>query len=132
MKSLWAILLVLVTLYGCARPDTLAKSDPTRKSLVTIKYTLEPMRTFQVGVTNQQGLTINELAIVLRKYKSEYPGAEYEVYAEVKCVPEESERIIRTLREAGIELKHYWAPVSYIDPSGKAGPYGPGHVDIVR
>jgi hypothetical protein len=101
----------------------------TPKKLITIKYCLEPFRTFEIAEMNIKGIELEKLTDVLKKIKSENPDAKYELLAEVKNVLEMENKIIKAIENAGINLKHYWAPVSSI-VVGKSGPYGPGFVDI--
>jgi hypothetical protein len=103
----------------------------TPKKLITIKYCLEPFRTFEIVGMNIKGVEFEKLTDILKKIKSENPDAEYELLAEVKNVPEMENKIIKAIENAGIKLKHYWAPVSDI-VNGKIGPYGIGFVDIIE
>lgn len=116
-----AIAASLLFFTGCT-----ASSQPAQR-LVTIKYCLEPMRTFEVVGTDIKALPLDRLTETLKTYKAENPEAEYELLAEVKCMPEQEHAIRKAIRDAGITLKHYWAPVSF--DGGKESPYGPGHVD---
>jgi len=100
--------------------------------LITIRYCLKPSRTFEITGENIKGIKLDALTNVLKTHSMNHPRATYELYSEVKSVPEESEKIVETIRQAGIQLKHYWAPVSFIDPNVKPGPYGTGYVDILR
>ena len=101
----------------------------TPKKLVTIKYCLKHFRTFEIVGTTIKGIELDQLADTLKKFKSENPNVEYELLAEVKCMPEMEERIIKEIKNAGIKLTHYWVPVSF--ENDKPGPYGSGFVDII-
>jgi len=105
-------------------------ANPPAQRLVTIKYCSEPMRTFEIVGTNIKGVELEQLTDVLKKYKSKNANTEYELFAEVKCVPEEEQAIRKSIKDAGIKLKHYWAPVSIRTKKSKEGPYGPGFIDI--
>jgi hypothetical protein len=118
------IITLLLFFMGCNVANSPAKR------LVTIKYCSEPMRTFEIVRTNIKGVKLEQLTDVLKKYKSENPNTEYELYAEVKCVPEEEQAIKKAIRDAEIKLKHYWAPVSIKTDKSKESPYGPGFIDI--
>ena len=108
-------------------------SPKDQKSLTTVKYCYEPFRTFEIVGTDTTGVSQEELPGVLRQHKINHPRAEYELLAEVKCVPEQTQAIIHAFTQAGIRLRHYWAPVSSFSfDMMEPGPYGLGHVDIVE
>ena len=103
-----------------------AQKQAAKRDITTIKYS----GTFEIVGTDKTGLTLNELAVALRQRARDHPEQKYEVLAEFKCVPEESDKVIKTIRDTGAKLKHYWAPVSLVPIGSKPGPYGIGHVDI--
>lgn len=100
--------------------------------LTTIRYVLKPFSTFEIAGTDVKGITLDELPRAVWEHQRKYPGARYEVYAQVKCVPAQSDQIIKAIRATGVALKHYWAPVSTVDDQVPPGKYGPGFVDILR
>ena len=143
------LLLSLTCVTGCTRIERDGASIGDPDSIVTIKYALEPLRTFEIVGTNIKGVKLAGLPAVLKQHKQRHPGLTYEIYAEVKCVPETSDEIISAIRSTGVSLKHYWAPVSVsagslsipgsisggslVDTKSTSGKYkyGPGHVDIL-
>jgi hypothetical protein len=88
--------------------------------------------TFKITGTDVKGLTIEELKGALIKHQQTHPGVAYEVFAEVKTVPEGTKKIMDVFKSAGVKLLHYWAPVSNISPNEKPGKYGDGHVDLLN
>lgn len=122
-------LTVLVCLTGCAIREQSQTTTVPPEALTTIKYTGEPFRTFEIAGTNRRCTKIEDLPELIRSHQKDNPGSFYELYAELKCVPETSDQIIATIKGTGVTLKHYWAPVSRsISTPGK---YGRGHVDIL-
>jgi hypothetical protein len=107
------------------------QSKPDGK-LTTIKYVFEPSRTFKIEGTSLKGIKLNDLTNELRKYKSQHQDAVFELWSEVKVTPEESAKIIEAIRSAGINLKHFWAPRSFVDSNANIGPYGSAHEDILK
>jgi len=99
MKLLKSGIIVLLLFIGCRTTN-----QPTQQ-LVTIKYCSDPMYTFEVVGTNLKGFGLEQLIDVLRKFKSENPDAEYELFAEIKCVTEKEQAIKKSIRDAGITLK---------------------------
>lgn len=126
--------MILITGIGINsfRNESLAGQSKPREKLITIKYVLDPFRTFAIEGTNLKGVKLDALTSELAKYKAAHQDDEFELYAEVKCTPEESAKIIKAIQNAGIALKHYWAPVSFINPKAKPVPYGSGHEDILK
>ncbi len=114
------------------RAKILSESIESSKNLITIKYVLNPFRTFVIEGTDLKNINLAGLTHELSQYKATHRDDQFELYAEVKCTPEESNKIIKAIQKAGIDLKHYWAPISIIDPNTKPGPYGSGHVDILN
>lgn len=123
---LLAVFLIAFGVQGIPAPST----EPAR--LVTIKYVLTPFRTFEIPGTDMKGISLEALSEAIAKYHKDHPGSTYEVFAEVKCLPETSDEIIRAIRRAGVILEHYWAPVSFVDISRPAGKYGHGHIDLLN
>lgn len=101
-------------------------------TLTTIRYVFEPFRTFEIAGTDVKGITLEELPRAVWEHQRKYPGARYEVYAHVKCVPAQSDQIIKAIRATGVTLEHYWVPISTVDDQVPPGKYGPGFVDILR
>ncbi|MBN2579447.1 MAG: prolyl oligopeptidase family serine peptidase [Pirellulales bacterium] len=109
-----------------------ASPNAEKRNLTTIKYALKPFRTFEIVGTEIKGIKMEALPEAIRRHQKQHPGVVYELYAEVKCVPETSDEIISKIRSAGVTLKHYWAPVSDVDLQSVPGKYGYGHVDILE
>jgi hypothetical protein len=99
--------------------------------LITLKYSLNPFRTFEIVGTDIKGIELVNLTEALEKHKNKNPQAEYELLAEVKSAPETMEEIKKSIERSGIKLKHCWVPTS-IFSSDKPGPYGPGFIDIIN
>jgi hypothetical protein len=116
-----------------ARPKPELKIQQSTPKLTTIKYAMEPFRTFEIVGTKTRGVTdLESLTSALRSHHERYPTAEYEILAEVKCMPQEQVAILKAIAESGIRLKHYWVPVSDFGADTESGPYGLGVVDILK
>ncbi len=130
MKNVAAIFIFFLCWIGCKSVSQDADNYGSCQNLVTIEYTLDPMRRFTIVGTGVANVKLENLADVIMKHQQQHPGAIYELYAEVKCVPETSDKIIESIRSAGVILKHYWAPVCS-DSQSFPGKYGHGYVDIL-
>ncbi len=119
----WIIISIFIfsLQFGCATGTS---------QLITIKYSSEPFRTFEISKTDIKGIKLNNLTETLVKHKKNYPNAKYELLSEIKCVPGTEKEIKKAIKEAGINLEHYWAPVSF-DTKEKS-PHGPGYIDIMK
>lgn len=111
---------------GCTGTASTTDDVPPSE-LVTVRYCVEPFRTFRIDGTDVTGVSLANLANVLAEHKSAHPSARYEVVAEVKSTPRTQEEIEAEFAKAGISIEHYWVAVS--DASGTASPHGPGYVD---
>lgn len=122
MRSMLFLIAGMLVGLGCA-------SQARDPEPVMIRYCAEPPRTFELD--GQPAGSLAGLREALLRHQREHPTATYEVYAEVKAVPEESDRVIDSIREAGVTLVHYWAPSS--DPSAGTvhGRYGLGFIDLM-
>jgi len=116
---------VLTILAGCGEPSV------DEKNLVTIEYVSEPFRTFRISGTDIQGVELEQLTEVLTKHKAKHPDAIYQFSAEVKSVPETEDEIRKAIRDAGIDLQHFWVPVSTWNPDIDLSDQEIGRVDLV-
>jgi len=103
----------------------------TPETLTTINYAAEPFRTFEIVGTDIKGIELKELREAISRHQKQHPGVAYELLAEVKCTPEQSNLIVAEIKGTGVTLRHYWAPVSCVDLKSTPGKYGRGHVDIL-
>ncbi|MBU1042779.1 MAG: hypothetical protein KJ915_00050 [Candidatus Omnitrophica bacterium] len=126
MKKILLIILILLALLEYLIPIVSAQNT----KIVTIKYCLEPFRTFEIVGTDMKKLKLENLSTELKKIKSINPEAKYEILAEVKSTPETIEKIKKAIENAGIQLEHYWVPTSF----GIDNPGGPaeGILDILN
>jgi hypothetical protein len=129
MKNILIFIMSIQFLTFCIASESSSTKTDTPK-LTVIKYSSS--RTFEIAGTNFKGIELKDLVKALKRHQTKNQGAEYELLAEVKCVAEESDKIVKTIRGSGIELKHYWAPVGVFDPNDKPGPHGAGYVDLIR
>ena len=132
MKTSLTFVLGLFIVAGLYLPAAGSTDKDPPEELTTIKYCQKPRRTFEIVGSDVKGLKLAELPEALKKHHEANPRTAYEVYAEIKTDTKESDKIIKTIQKAGVTLKHYWAPVSNVDPSKPAGKYGPGHVDLLK
>ena len=125
-------LLVCCILAAIAFSSSAAENATNSGQAIVVKYCLEPFRTFEIAGTTSKGIRLEDLEKALREHQSTHRDAQYELVAEVKCVPAQSSEIVETFKKAGTILIHYWAPVSDITTNSPPGPYGAGFVDILR
>jgi hypothetical protein len=125
-------IVAMLTWFACSAQEPPQTNSPAR--MTVIKYCAKPFRTFEVVGTDIKGVEkLEDLTAALRKYSQSHPGAQYELLAEIKNVPEREQAIIRAVTNAGIQLKHYWAARSSAPlPGAKTGPYGGGFEDILK
>ena len=78
------------------------------------------------GKTKFQGTEIDWTCkgVINYRVESMFPGKFY--YGR-----EVSNQIIAAIESAGVTVKHYWAPVSFVEPGSPSGKYGFGHVDLL-
>jgi hypothetical protein len=134
MNRKYIFLLILIIGIGAnsLHFESAAGQSKSEGKLTTIKYVFEPFRTFKIEGTSLKGIKLDDLTNELRKYKSLHQDAVFELWSEVKITPEESAKIIEAIQSAGINLKHFWAPRSFVDPKANIGPYGSAHEDILK
>lgn len=132
MKTAAILLMITACFAGCVTRHRSSINPPMPEHVTTIKYSLEPFRTFEIVGTGVKGMRIDDLPEAISQHQQDYPGAVYEIYAEVKSGVETSDKIIEIVKGAGVTLKHYWAPVSFVDLSKAPGKYGYGHVDLIE
>jgi len=134
VKSKRRILLsfAILTLLGCASGSFPPAQKKSTEGLTMIRYCISPWRTFAVEGTDIKGVTIEELTVMLRQHKINHPESEYELLSDIKCQPETEQEIIQAIAQAGIQLRHYWAPVSTFGTDEKPSPYGSGYADIIE
>lgn len=109
-----------------------ATVEKGKAELLTIKYSTDPFRTFEIVGTPVKGVKLEQLTEVLTEFKNNHPKVNFAFWAEVKSTPETTRKIQAAIDKAGIKLKHYLVPVSYVPPDAKSGPYGAGVVDILE
>ena len=112
--------------------EVAAGQSKPREKLTTIKYVFDPFRTFTIEGTSLKGVKLDALTIELIKYKALHQDEDFELWAEVKVTPDESGKIIEAIQNADINLKHFWAPRSFVDPKANIGHYGSAHEDILK
>ena len=154
MRSLTVLIIAAVFIGGCnsrVQQDGQANSkiEPSKvqnhkappkteeqpneeKKLTVIKHSHDSPFLYEIVGTSFKGISQNNLVETLTKYRRSHPSEEYELYAEFKLSPDRSDKLIEKIRSTGVNLKHYWAPVSFYDPEDIPGKYGPGHVDILN
>ena len=74
---------------------------PEQADITVIRMVLEPMGTFEIDGTDVKGVALEDLAKALAAHGRDHPGAEYEVYSEVKRPPDGpggTDEIIETIR----------------------------------
>jgi hypothetical protein len=119
-----------ICVLSCTSNRTVTQELDMEARLVTIRYVSNPFRTFEIDGFELKGIPEEELTQRVAEHHQLHPYATYEVYAEVKCVKEQEDRIIRAIRDAGVTLIHYWAPVSFVDDGPERyHKYGIGHID---
>lgn len=130
--AIWC--LTATCMLSCASDRTVTNKPDMEARLVTISYVSKPFRTFEIDGFEPKGIPEEELRQRVEEHRQMHPHATYEVYAEVKCVKEQEESIIAAIRAAGVELKHYWAPVSFDVEARWPERYhkdGTGHIDVL-
>ena len=130
MRTALVLMGGLLCLIGCSSETHTPSDRAPADALSTIKYRVDG--TFEIAGTDIKGITLDNLSQELTRHQEQHAGATYELYAENKCHPELSDKIIATIRESGVTLKHYWAPYNDADPQGSPGKYGVGQVDILE
>ena len=131
MRSFIIIFALIFLIFTSCIHEIQSTVDSTSNEITTVRYVLVPFRTFQISGTNTKGLKINELKDALVKHYQIHPDANYELFAEVKNTPKAYEDIINAFNAAGVNLLHFWAPVSDFYPDLKQSKYD-GHVDILN
>ncbi len=131
-RNIFLVILISCLITSSLFFETVAGESKPEDKLTTIRYVFEPFRTFKIEGTSLKGVKLDDLTNELRKYKSLHQDAVFELWSEVKVTPEESAKIIEAIQSAGINLKHFWAPRSFVDPKANIGPYGSAHEDILK
>jgi hypothetical protein len=124
-----AVVLGITLFLGYLR-EALPMTDDKTTKIITVRFVLDPFRTFQISGTDSKGLDLTELKVALMKHQQGSPGAAYEVLSEVHNSPEAEKEIIGVIKAAGVNLMHYWTPVIIFDRNAPPGKY-PGHVDLL-
>jgi hypothetical protein len=125
--KLAAIVLIITVFFGYLH-EALPMTDSNATEIVTVRFVLDPYRTFQITGTDFKGLDLAELKAALIKHQQTYPGVAYEVFSEVHNTPAAEKEIIDVFNAAGVKLMHYWTPGLVFDRNAPPGKY-PGHVD---
>lgn len=131
-RNIFLVILITGLITSSLLFEAAAGQSKPEEKLTTIKYVFEPFRTFKIEGSNLKGVKLDALTNELVKYKALHQDELFELWAEVKVTLEESAKIIEAIQKAGITLKHFWAPRSFVDPSANIGPYGSAHEDILK
>lgn len=99
--------------------------------IITVVYGDDPFGTFTISGSDVRGIELEGLKDALVKHQEAHAGV-YEVLSEIKAMPERQKEITDAFKAAGVDLVHYWAPVSNIDPKAKPEKHGIGYVDILN
>ena len=140
------ILVVSIAIFvaGCGshnqqdrHPEPKAKGQSKGESRITV-ITINRYRgigngggSFGIAGSDIKDVGLEDLVKALVKRNRDNPGEEYEIYTEYKTGSENSDIVVDAIRKTGVNLRHYWVPVSFVGTERKPGKYGVGHIDIL-